>query len=298
MTNLRMIISANARRIARYIYYLVASLFLSVIPVQWFWSRNEPSFQKISKRVGTNGLENFEYSLYSQNGEDGIIKYLFSQIGVSSKLFLEFGFGVVENNSLHLILKEGWGGVLIDGSEVSVTAFNKALLKLGISSVKAIHQFLNLENLKKTILGSGLPKQIDLLSIDVDGNDYWFWKDIAYLKPRVVVIEYNASLGPELSLTVPYDPFFKRHEKHLSGFYQGASLTALTKLAREKGYALVGCDSMGVNAFFVRNDCLPDSIKEISPLAAYRPHNRWLRRGFSLEYQYEVIKDMPYIKIE
>ena len=279
---------------------LFAPIFLGVFPIHLLWSRNDFSDEEFLKRKNpdTLGLESYEYSLYSQNGEDGIIRYLFSEIGVSSKMLLEFGFGVTENNSLRLILKEGWSGVLIDGSGASVRAFNKAIKKIGAGRVKGVQQFLDLENLRSTILESGLPEQIDLLCIDVDGNDYWFWEDITYLNPRIVVIEYNASFGPELSLAVPYDPLFERHEKHPGGFYHGASLIALTKLAHKKGYALVGCDSRGINAFFVRRDCLSLSIPEVLPLTAYHPHASRLKKGFSCEEQFKMIKDMRYSTIE
>lgn len=280
---------------------IFAPIFLSVFPIHHLWRRNDLSEQDFLKKKTNErqGLETCEYSLYSQNGEDGIIRYLFSEIGASSRMFLEFGFGVTENNGLRLVLEEGWSGVFVDGSGASVRAFNKAIKKKGIANVKAIQQFLDLENLRPTILESGLPEQIDMLSIDVDGNDYWFWKEITCLKPLVVVIEYNASLGPELSLTVPYDPLFDRKGKHRSGFYHGASLTALVRLAHKKAYALVGCDSKGVNAFFVRRDCLPPSIPEVLPSTAYRPHaRRAIRSGLSSEEQFAMIKDMPFLAVE
>jgi hypothetical protein len=264
------------------------------------WKRQDLSDQEFLnlKKLDKNGLECYEYSLFSQNGEDGIIRYLFSEIGVSSKSFLEFGFGVTQNNSLRLVLKEGWGGVFIDGLDASVQTFNKALQKTGLTHARAVQQFLDLENLRPTVLASGLPEEIDLLSIDVDGNDYWFWKDMSYLNPRVVVIEYNASFGPELSFVVPYDSRFDCYEKHLSGYYHGASLTALVRLAHKKGYALVGCDSKGVNAFFVRRDCLSPSLIEVLPVTAYRPNARRLRTGLATEGQFDVIKNMPLIKID
>jgi hypothetical protein len=236
--NLKMKISTNLRHIARSCLNILLPSILKLFPIDLLWKRKDLSDEEFLKQKQTNqlGLNGYEYSLFSQNGEDGILRYLFSEIGVSSKTFLEFGFGVIQNNSLRLILKEGWHGILIDGFGPSVDSFNKAIqkLKLGIDHVRAIQRFLDLKNLRSTLLESGLPEQIDLLSIDVDGNDYWFCEDISYLNPRVVVIEYNASLGPELSLVVPYDPLFDRHQKHLSGFYHGASLTALAKLANKK----------------------------------------------------------------
>jgi len=298
--SLKIIISSILRLVAKGSLHWLILLFLNLFPIHLLWKRKDLSDQEFlkQKKVNKRGLEAYEYSLFSQNGEDGIIRYLFSEIGVSSKTFLEFGFGVVQNNSLRLILKEGWGGVLIDGFGTSVKALNKAIQKTGIRNVKAIQRFLDLQNLRATILDSGLPEQIDLLSIDVDGNDYWFWKDMSYLDPRVVVIEYNASLGPELPLVVPYDPRFNFHEKHPSGFYHGASLTALARLAHEKGYALVGCDSKGVNAFFVRRDCLSSSVAEVLPATAYRSNVRRIKRTGSFEEQFRIIKDMPYIRVD
>jgi hypothetical protein len=297
MVNMKMTAISAFRYVVRSILQVLDSIFLEYFPVYRLWKRDEPSEWPLPENREKQGLEKYEYSLYSQNGEDGILRFLFSEIGASSKILVEFGFAATENNGLRLILKEGFNGVLLDGVGPTIIAFNKSTQKTGLANVKAIQQFLDLGNLKSTLLGSGLPTDIDLLSIDVDGNDYWFWKDIDYLNPRVVVVEYNASLGPDLSLTVPYDPLFDRYKKHLSGFYHGASLTAFTKLAQEKGYALVGCDSQGVNAFFVRKDCLTLSLKAVQPIAAYRPHASRLKKGFSLEEQFRIIKDMPYLTI-
>jgi hypothetical protein len=225
----------------------VAKRLFPMIQVKYeIWERTEPRHWPLSELIGKQGIERYEYSLFSQNGEDGILRYLFSEIGFRSRLFLESGFGLTESNSLRLMLKEDFGGIFIDRSESSVKKFNDAAQSFGITNVKAIHAFLTLENLESTITKSGLHQEIDLLSIDVDGNDYWFWKGIKSLSPRVVVIEYNASLGPQLSLSVPYDPLFERHQKHASGFYHGASITALEKLGKENGYSLIGCDSMGL----------------------------------------------------
>jgi hypothetical protein len=123
------------------------------------WQRTEPRNWPLSELIGKQGIERYEYSLFSQNGEDGILRYLYSEIGFRSRLFLEFGFGVTESNSLRLMLKEGFGGVFIDRSESSVKTFNDAAQSFGITNVKAIYTFLNLENLESTIIGSGLPRK-------------------------------------------------------------------------------------------------------------------------------------------
>ncbi len=298
--SLKFTVLCSLWRLAIAVYEALRRALLSLYPIHVLWQRRDLSDLEFGQRKHTEqkGLQGFEYSLFSQNGEDGIIRHLFSQIGTSSKQFLEFGFEPVENNTLRLMLQEGWSGVLIDGSQSSVRLFNDGLRRLGRHDVRAIHQFLDLNNLRRTIVETGsLTGEIDLLSIDVDGNDYWFWKDITYVDPRVVVIEYNSALGPTASITVQYDPQFNLFKKHPSGFYHGASLTALTELADYKGYALVGCDSVGVNAFFVRKDCLSGSIKGLSPAAAFRAQTRGLKSRFSLEEQYSIIGHLPFVAV-
>jgi hypothetical protein len=266
-------------------------------PVHLAWNREDPPEFPLQQNRNKNGLDRYGYSLFSQNGEDGIIRYLFSRVGFSSRRFLEFGFGSTENNSLRLVLKEGFGGVFIDGSETSVAQFNRAARSFGICDVKAINAFLTVANLEDTVRIAGVPEDIDLLSIDVDGNDYWFWDALSCVSPRVVIVEYNASFGPERSLTVPYDSDFDRMKKHPSGFHHGASLVALDRLGQKKGYGLVGCDGSGVNAFFVRNDCITNGLEVVTPREAYRPHKRRLERGFSLEAQFAAVQSLPYVEI-
>lgn len=242
-------------------------------------------------------LEHYEYSMWSQNGEDGIVRYLFSRIGFRSRLFLEIGFSTNENNSLRLVLHERFGGVFIDSAAVNVRLFNKAAQVEGLTNVKAIRAFLDLDNLAPVIARAGLPPEIDFMSIDVDGNDYWFWRAITTPVARVVVVEYNASFGPDLSVTVPYDPAFSPGKYHPSGYYHGASLRALARLGEEKGYRLAGCDSQGVNAFFVRRDCMLPSIPGPAPQQAYRPNRARIRAGHSPAAQLAVIQNLPLVAV-
>ena len=130
---------------------------------------------------------------------------------------------------------------------------------LGIRSA-----FITAENINDLLLGAGFSGEIGLLSIDIDGNDYWVWKAITCVNPQAVVIEYNAVLGPDHALTIPYDPSFTRQAAHHSWLYFGASLPALCLLAEEKGYAFVGCNSAGNNAYFVRKD-LAAPFKVLTP---------------------------------
>ena len=116
------------------------------------------------------------------------------------------------------------------------------------------------------------------------------------LHPRIVILEYNPTFGPERSVTVPYDPEFYRMNYHKSGYYHGASLTALTKLMSERGYILIGCDSNGYNSFFVRKDVAEGIFLEVPPRLAYYPAKPRFRHG-APEVQFSVINDLPLIEV-
>lgn len=231
-------------------------------------------------------INKFEDKAYSQNGEDGMLLYIFSKIGVTNRCFVEFGIGDgKECNTANLALNFGWRGLLMDGSEEYVALakqyyknelYYKRQLGDRSSDVKIAHCFVTVDNINPVLRSNGMEGEIDLLSIDIDGNEYWIWKAITAINPRVVVIEYNASMGDKESITVKYDPEFDKHNFIPFNFYYGASLAALTKLAHSKGYILVGCDSTGLNAFFIRGDAaggkftpLPPAPLEISFLTGH-----------------------------
>ncbi len=261
------------------------------------WRKPDSKSWPPSSQAGVPGLARYEYSWLSQNGEDGIIRYLFEQIGFESRWFVEFGFGPVQCNSLRLMKHEDFRGLLMDGSSENVEFFNYAARRSGFEKVKAVQAFITRDNLQDLIRGHGVPREIDFLSLDVDGNDYWFWEALDCVSPRLVCIEYNAGIGPDLSLTVPYDPEFERYSQHPSGFFHGASLTALAALGKRKGFYLIGCDSTGTNAFFLRDDIAVSGVHALEPREAFRPHANWLGRGISEAEQLEIMQSMPYQEV-
>lgn len=186
-------------------------------------------------------LEDYENRVYSQNGEDGVLSRIFSVIGDTNRYFVEFGTGAdgSERNT-RLLQQKGWTGLLMDqGAD-------------GNSFIRQEH--ITTENINGLFAKYLVPGEFDLLSIDVDGNDYWIWRALsARYRPRVVVIEYNAGIPPTESKSIVYDPDFKWQITD----YFGASLAALAKLGKRKGYKLIYCESTGVNAFFVRDDLCP-----------------------------------------
>ncbi len=244
-------------------------------------------------------INKFEDKLYSQNGEDGMLLYIFSKIGVTNRRFVEFGIGDGrECNTANLALNFGWRGLLMDGSKEYVALakqyyknelYYKRQLKDRSRDVKVVYCFVTTDNINAVLRDNGIEGEIDLLSIDIDGNEYWIWKTITAINPRVVVIEYNASMGDKESITVKYDPEFDKHNYVPFNFYYGASLAALTKLAHSKGYILAGCDSTGLNAFFIRGDSARGKFADVSVEEAYFPIARRCR-VISQEEQFERLK--------
>lgn len=241
-------------------------------------------------------VNSHELSVFSQNGEDGILLYIFSVIGAASKTFIEFGVeDGRECNTANLSINHNWQGLLIDGSEKNVREGKKFYEAYGRdteSSVVFVNSFVTAENVNEIFLQNGFSGEIDLLSIDIDGNDYYVWKAIHAVNPRVVVIEYNASFGIDRKATIQYDPnFIWDSTSYPKLFYTGASLRLLDQLAAEKGYYLVACDSCGVNAFFVRRDAGENLLPKVSVEQAFYPHAKRTKR-FGLEGQEHAVRQL------
>jgi hypothetical protein len=210
-------------------------------------------------------LLRYGFKVYSQADEDGIIQETFNRISETNRAFVEFGVGNgTECNTVKLLV-EGWRGLWIESSAESVAAIRRDLSSF-IDDQRLVlrHQNVTAGNINAVISEAGFAGEIDLLSIDIDYNDYWLWDAVAVIEPRVVVIEYNATLHPPMSLVVPYD----QDARWAGDNYYGASLEALVRLGRRKGYRIVACSFSGVNAFFVREDLCGD--KFLSPPTAER----------------------------
>ncbi len=208
-------------------------------------------------------LRRFEKKIFSQNGEDGILGEIFRRVGTTNRFFVECGIqDGSENNTRALLEREGWRGVWIEASGDFAAA---ARARFASIPVRVIEQHITAANIVKILTEAGVPEEMDLLSIDIDGNDYWIWKETAPFRPRVVVIEYNAAHPPGSTWMMPYDP---DHVWDGTNRF-GASLDALHALAIARGYALVGCDSRGVNAFFVRRDVAGGRFSHLDEGVAY-----------------------------
>ena len=236
-----------------------------------------------------------EFKIYSQGGEDGVINYIFSKIGTKNKKFIEFGVeDGKECNTANLSMNFDWNGLLIEGDRQDASDARKFYKD---KPVKVVNSFVTKENINKLFSENEITGEIDLLSIDIDGNDYWVWDAINVVNPRVVIIEYNSSFGDDKSISIKYDPSFERFKVHDDGLYYGASLSALTHLAKKKGYILVGCGSGGINAFFVRSDVAKGKLKELSVEEAFYKNNERLKRFGNIQQQFNLIKHLDFEKI-
>ena len=224
-------------------------------------------------------LPPFGFKVYSQADEDGILEELFRRIGVTSRLFVEFGCGNGLENNSHYLLLNNWQGLWIDGNASHVEMIRRrfaGLIRAGRLSVKSA--FLTRDNIDQ-LISETMRGEVDLLSVDVDGNDFHLLRSIKSIQPRVIVVEYNAKKGRSLDWVMAYN-----HEHVWDGTdYYGASLKAFEILLRDRGYSLVGCSISGVNAFFVRSDLVNEGLF-CSPFMSenhYEPHRRLLRLGIN-----------------
>ena len=208
-----------------------------------------------------DGLEAHAARVFCQSGEDGSLALLFRLLGAEERFFVEFGAkdGRYLSNTANLRLSLGWRGLLLDGSaQPRIERGSEAWSDAGAARVQCA--FVTAENIDDLFEGYGVPSRFDLLSLDIDGNEYWVWKALERHRPRVVVVEYNIFFGPEDRLTIPYRP---RHVWDKTS-YHGATLAALRDLGSEKGYELVYTDPFAPNAFFVSREELPRDWRPLS----------------------------------
>jgi hypothetical protein len=251
-------------------------------------------------------LSDNEYRVFSQWGEDGIIQFLLKYVEVEKKIFVEFGVeDYREANTRFLLINNNWSGLVIDGDEDNINRLKSQRI-YWLYNLKAVQAFITKQNINQLLKNNGIIGEIGLLSIDIDGNDYWVWQAIDVINPVIVSIEYNHRFGSDIAVTIPYDENFVRSKVHHSWIYFGASLKALCLLAKRKGYAFVGCSSNGVNAFFIRKDAKPDNIREVSPEEGYvqgqfcevRNENGELSKIMSLEEERLLVMSLPLVYVE
>lgn len=217
---------------------------------------------RIKRIPEVSSFKDVEFQVFSQFGDDGIIQWLVHNVEVEIEVFVEFGVeDYRESNSRFLLMNDNWTGYVLDGSAENIRSIVKSeyYWKYDLTAAEA---FVTKDNINGILEELGLGGDVGLLHIDIDGNDYWVWQAIDVISPAIVILEYNSVFGIDRSITVPYVADFDRTSAHYSNLFFGASLSALSDLSNEKGYAFVGCNSAGNNAYFVRRDKLNDVVRE------------------------------------
>jgi len=231
-------------------------------------------------RYGEPGrLERHGYKVWSQCDEDGILAEIFRRIGAGARRFVEFGIADGRECNTLKLLVEGWRGLWMESSPQHCDAIRRVFAApLAEGRLELKQTMVTAENIDALLAGSPIAAagELDLLSIDIDGNDYHVLKSIHGLRPRVIAIEYNGKFPPPMDVVPPYDPGFVWDGTD----YSGASLQAIANLAARRGYRLVGTGVSGVNAFFVREDLAGGGrFADGGPAALYNPARYWLLRG-------------------
>jgi hypothetical protein len=215
-------------------------------------------------------LNDFEFSVFSQWGEDGILQHLARHLVVSNRTFVEFGVEDFREANCRLLLqKDGWEGHVIDGSPTNIERITSDVSHWRWP-LTAKAAFITRDNVDALLAESGFDRDLGILSVDVDGIDYHLLEALSGWTPSIVVVEYNAVFGSTHAVTVPYDPGFRRLEKHPSGLYYGASLPAFDHLLTSRGYSLAGVNYAGNNAFFVRTELCSAEVPAVEIRAAFR----------------------------
>lgn len=242
-------------------------------------------------------LRDVGFRVFSDADEDGILLYLFALIGAPTRRLVDIGSAAMAgSNTANLLLHHGWTGLLIDADEESLHATMDFYARARAYPPLLTAQWVTAENVDGLLAAQGVTGDVDLLSIDIDGNDYWVWQAITVVSPRVVVIEYQDILGPDRSVTIPYDPEFRLDRFPVNARdnnYVGASLRALAKLGTAKGYRLVGCNRTGWNAFFVRADLGSDLLPEAAVADCFT--HPWNEHG--MRHRFPLVQGMPWVEV-
>ena len=206
-------------------------------------------------------LSDYEFKIFSQWGEDGIIDFLVGEVSINNKTFIEFGVeDFSESNCRFLLMNRDWNGFVIDSSRKNIELLKNSNY-FWKYNLNALCTFVDKDNINKLLNESNFDSDLGILSIDIDGNDYHILNNINFFNPRIIICEFNPIFGIDRKITVPYDPKFSRTNKHYSNLYWGTSINALIFLLTKRDYTLIGTGMLGCNAYFVKNSLLTAHLK-------------------------------------
>ena len=258
----------------------------------------------LEKKKNIKSLYEVEFRIFSQWGEDGIIEWLIQNLPIEKTTFVEFGVeNYSEANTRFLLENRNWKGLIMDGNESHMNYIKQDQIYWR-HELQAITAFITRENINELLKEYGYGSNLGILSIDVDGNDYWLLDAIKDVSASILICEYNPILGDRYAITVPYKPNFTRFDAHYSGLYFGASIKALIDLAKKKGYEFIGTCSNGINAFFVDSKLFPNIKEKIVNIKPMPSRHRDARdKSGQLQYtagleRLDLIKSMPVVLLD
>jgi hypothetical protein len=275
---------------------MLARRFASIEAVQ-----QKILLQQLAARSGEKlDLPSLGFAAYSQTDEDGLLLAVFAALGMGQRLCVEICAGTgQESNSANLLLHHGWHGLLVDGDEKLVATGRRFFARHPNTFAFPpiyVHSWVTRENVNELVSGAGFTGEVDLLSLDMDGMDYWIWDALNVIQPRVVILEYQDIFGPDRSVTIPYDPSFYAYKYSVTNGmpdYCGASLRAFTKLATKKGYRLVGHNMLGYNAIYVKNGLGEAVLPRIEVESCFsHPKSKW-----GMKHRYPKVANMPWQEV-
>lgn len=241
----------------------------------------------------------WEFSGFSQNGEDGIINYLASKILHPNKYFVEIGSSyAIENNTTFLAIVKRWTGLMIEGDKKSYQLC-KHIINNKTFGVECLNVFVNKNNVED-ILDKMIYKNPDLFSLDIDGIDYYLMEILllAGIKPKIIVVEYNSAFGPEKSITVKYDERFDIVKAHPTRLYYGVSVKGWESLLKKYGYVFLSVESNGTNAFFIEKEAFSiDFLNLIKGLPFQENFFQYKKFKSGYKDQFKLIENMAFEQI-
>jgi hypothetical protein len=241
----------------------------------------------------------WEFSVYSAGGEDGILNYLHSLIINPNQYFVEIGASNgVANNTAFFALAKKHTGLMVEGNKRTSQA-SKLFYSLFNKAVFCMNSYVSLKNIDKITKLFHYPDP-DILSLDIDGNDYYILKAILQngILPKVIVVEYNATMGPDAPLSIPYTEVFDYSSAHPTRLYYGASFAAWNLLLESYNYSHITVDSLGVNSFFARQECLTCDLSGLPTAKIFRDNYMESKEhAMNWAERFKLISNMPYERI-
>lgn len=256
------------------------------------------SWASLRRQGAAPRLDEVGFRCHSQLEEDGLLLYIFSVIGTRNKSAVEMCAGNgSECMAANLVVHHGWDAVLFDGDPVNVRHGQRFFTNNQFTFAQPprfLQAWITRENVNDLIATTGTTGEIDLFSLDIDGNDYWVWEALSVIQPRVCILETHNVIPSHLALSMPYQPRFSFWDlpEHVRDF-RGASLKAFAQLGAKKGYRLVGANRLGFNAIFIRNGLGKDEFPEVTVDSCHdNPYTR-----IAQSRRWPLVKDQNWVSV-